>query len=54
MNPVNAGSNLPQPIAHPIGHNMGQPKTGASSFAEWTWDASGALAGMTRYHFQVS
>src|SRR4051812_14289687 len=27
---------------------------GASTFAEWTWDASGALAGMTRYHFQMS
>jgi uncharacterized protein with NRDE domain len=27
---------------------------GATTFAEWTWDPSGALAGMTRYHFQVS
>jgi uncharacterized protein with NRDE domain len=27
---------------------------GATSFAEWTWDQSGSLAGMTRYHFQIS
>jgi uncharacterized protein with NRDE domain len=27
---------------------------GATTFAEWTWDQSGALAGMTRYHFQIS
>jgi uncharacterized protein with NRDE domain len=27
---------------------------GASTFAEWTWDQSGSLAGMTRYHFQIS
>jgi uncharacterized protein with NRDE domain len=27
---------------------------GATTFAEWTWDQSGSLAGMTRYHFQVS
>jgi uncharacterized protein with NRDE domain len=27
---------------------------GASTFAEWSWDQSGSLAGMTRYHFQVS
>ena len=26
---------------------------GATTFAEWSWDSSGALAGMTRYHFQV-
>ncbi len=25
---------------------------GAISFAEWTWDQQGALAGMARYHFQ--
>ena len=28
--------------------------SGATTFAEWSWDQSGALAGMTRYHFQVS
>jgi uncharacterized protein with NRDE domain len=27
---------------------------GATTFAEWTWDQSGSLAGMTRYHFQIS
>ena len=27
---------------------------GATTFAEWTWDRAGALAGMTRYHFQVA
>jgi uncharacterized protein with NRDE domain len=27
---------------------------GATTFAEWTWDNAGALAGMTRYHFQVA
>jgi len=27
---------------------------GAATFAEWTWDQSGSLAGMTRYHFQIS
>jgi uncharacterized protein with NRDE domain len=26
---------------------------GATTFAEWTWDQSGALAGMVRYHFQI-
>ncbi len=27
---------------------------GATTFAEWSWDPSGSLAGMTRYHFQIS
>ncbi|HEV7432883.1 MAG TPA: NRDE family protein, partial [Steroidobacteraceae bacterium] len=27
---------------------------GATTFAEWTWDQTGSLAGMTRYHFQIS
>ena len=27
---------------------------GATTFAEWTWDNSGALAGMARYHFQIT
>lgn len=27
---------------------------GATTFAEWTWDQSAALAGMTRYHFQIT
>ena len=27
-------------------------KEGAISFAEWSWDEDGALAGMARYHFQ--
>ena len=27
---------------------------GATTFAEWSWDQTGALAGMTRYHFQVT
>ena len=27
---------------------------GSTSFAEWTWDQAGALAGLARYHFQVS
>ena len=27
---------------------------GATTYAEWTWDHSGSLAGMTRYHFQVT
>ncbi len=27
---------------------------GATTFAEWSWDPSGALAGMTRYHFQAT
>jgi uncharacterized protein with NRDE domain len=26
---------------------------GATTFAEWSWDEHGALAGMVRYHFQI-
>lgn len=26
---------------------------GASTFAEWTWNATGSLAGLARYHFQI-
>jgi uncharacterized protein with NRDE domain len=29
-------------------------REGATTFAEWTWDHTGSLAGMTRYHFQIS
>ena len=29
-----------------------QDADGAVSFAEWTWDQAGDLAGMARYHFQ--
>ncbi len=29
-------------------------REGAATFAEWTWDQTGSLAGMTRYHFQIS
>ena len=29
-------------------------RAGATTFAEWTWDKTGSLAGMTRYHFQIS
>jgi hypothetical protein len=49
MNPVNAGSDIPQPIAHPIGHNMGQPKVGASSFAEFDDLRSILAAGGARF-----
>jgi uncharacterized protein with NRDE domain len=27
---------------------------GAGSFAEWSWDSHGSLAGLARYHFQIS
>ena len=29
-------------------------REGATTFGEWTWDATGSLAGMARYHFQIS